>query len=264
MVDENNFVWMLLNPLQGGGALVFDPASNQSSYLTDLVGAGGLPSKAVRSIALDRDGYVWVGTDAGVAYFFDSQEVFTTTVDAIKPIFDNRFLLKSEKIKAIAVDGGNRKWMGTENGVWLFNSTGEELIYNFTTDNSPLISNIINDIEINDETGEVFFATDKGIVSYRSGATRSTLSFDGVKIFPNPVTAQFNGTIGISGLATDAVVKITDVSGKIVWQTQANGGTAIWNLQDVHGRKVSTGIYLVFAATQDAAENVVGKIAIVE
>jgi streptogramin lyase len=264
MVDENNFVWMLLNPLQGGGALVFDPASNQSSYLTDLVGAGGLPSKAVRSIALDRDGYVWVGTDAGVAYFFDSQEVFTTTVDAIKPIFDNRFLLKSEKIKAIAVDGGNRKWMGTENGVWLFNSTGEELIYNFTTDNSPLISNIINDIEINDETGEVFFATDKGIVSYRSGATRSTLSFDGVKIFPNPVTAQFNGTIGISGLATDAVVKITDVSGKIVWQTQANGGTAIWNLQDVHGRKVSTGIYLVFAAAQDAAENVVGKIAIVE
>jgi hypothetical protein len=264
LIDENNFVWMLLNPSQGGGVLVFNPENSQSVYLTDVVGAGGLPSKAVRSVTIDHDGYVWVGTDAGVAYFFSSQEVFTTSVDAVKPIFENRFLLKSEKIKAIAVDGGNRKWMGTENGVWLFNPTGEELVYNFTTENSPLISNIINDIEINDETGEVFFATDKGIVSYRSDATRSTSSFQSVKIFPNPVTAQFTGTIGISGLATDAIVKVTDVSGKLVWQTQANGGTATWNLQDVQGRKVSTGIYVVFAATQDAAENVVGKIAIVE
>jgi hypothetical protein len=264
LIDDNNFVWMLLNPTQGGGVLVFDHANNQSTYLTDLVGSGGLPSKAVRSVALDRDGYVWVGTDAGVAYFFDSQEVFTNSIDAIKPIFDNRFLLKSEKIRSIAIDGGNRKWMGTENGVWLFNPTGEELIYNFTAENSPLISNIINDIEVNDDTGEVFFATDKGIVSYRSGATKGTSSFQSIKIFPNPVTAQFTGTIGISGLATDAVVKVTDVSGKLIWQTQASGGTATWNLQDIQGRKVATGIYLVFAATQDTAENVVGKIAIVE
>jgi hypothetical protein len=264
LVDYYNYVWMILNPLQGGGIMVFDRVNNRTAYLTEVPGAGGLPSKAVYSIAQDRDGYIWVGTDAGVAYFFDSEDVFSGSVDAIKPIFDNRFLLKSEKITAIAIDGGNRKWMGTQNGVWLFNPTGEALVYNFIEANSPLISNIIDDVAINDETGEVFFATDKGIVSFRSDATLSGPSFANVKIFPNPVTAEFNGTVGISGLATDAIVKITDVSGKLIWQTQANGGTATWNLQDVNGHKAVTGIYLVFAATQDAGENIVGKVAVIE
>ncbi|HEY9008497.1 MAG TPA: T9SS type A sorting domain-containing protein, partial [Ohtaekwangia sp.] len=208
--------------------------------------------------AVDRDGLVWVGTDIGVAYFFDPSS------DAVKPIYDSRFLLRDDKVTAIAIDGGNRKWMGTERGVWLFNATGEALVYNFTTDNSPLLSNVIKDIEIDEQTGEVFFATDKGIVSFRSDATASTGSFETVKIFPNPVTSTFSGSVGIKGLATDAVVKITDISGKLIWQTQANGGTATWNVQDYNGRRAATGIYLVFAATADGAESVVGKIAVVE
>jgi ligand-binding sensor domain-containing protein len=264
LVDENAYVWMTLNPQQGGGIAVFDRASSRSAYLNDQSGTGGLPSKSVYSMAFDRDAYVWVGTDEGVAYFFDSGEIFSSSADAIKPIFDNRFLLKSETITAIEVDGGNRKWMGTKNGVWLFNPTGESLVYNFTTSNSPLISNVINDIEINDETGEVFFATDKGIVSYRGDATEGSSAFTGIKIFPNPVTHAFNGTVGITGLASDAIVKITDVSGKLIWQTQANGGTATWSLLDNNGRRTSTGIYLVFAATPDGSENIVGKIAIIE
>ncbi|HEY9045605.1 MAG TPA: T9SS type A sorting domain-containing protein, partial [Ohtaekwangia sp.] len=138
------------------------------------------------------------------------------------------------------------------------------LIYNFTAENSPLLSNVILDIEINQQTGEVFFATDKGIVSFRGDATESTSTFESVKIFPNPVTSNFSGSVGIKGLATDATVKITDVSGKLIWQTQANGGTATWNVQDYNGRRAATGIYLVFAATADGAESVVGKIAVVE
>jgi ligand-binding sensor domain-containing protein len=257
-VDFSGFPWMVLNPEQGGGIIVFDPSKNQYEYITNQTGAGELPSKSVRSIVTDRDGYVWVGTDAGVAYFA------SPTSPAIKPIFDNRFLLKDDKVTAIAVDGGNRKWMGTERGVWLFSPSGEELIHNFTEENSALLSNNIKDIEINASTGEVFFATDRGVVSFRSDASESVSQFGQVKIFPNPVLSNFTGTVGITGLATDATVKITDVSGKLVWQTRANGGTASWNVEDYNGRRAATGIYLVFAATQDGAESVVGKIAVVE
>ena len=257
-VDFSNYIWMITNPAQGGGIYVYDRTSKGYEYITDASGSGALPSKNVRSIAVDRDGLVWVGTDIGVAYFFEPSG------EAVKPIYESRFLLRDDKVTAIAIDGGNRKWMGTERGVWLFNATGEEMVYNFTTDNSPLLSNVIRDIAINHKTGEVFFATDKGIVSYRGDATESNSVFQSVKIFPNPVTNSFNGSVGINGLATDATVKITDISGKLIWQAQANGGTAMWNVRDYNGRRAATGVYLVFAATSDGVESVVGKIAVVE
>jgi ligand-binding sensor domain-containing protein len=263
-VDIYGYVWMVINPAQGGGLVVFDPQENQYAYLTDTEGAGGLPNRNVRSIAVDRDGYVWVGTDQGVGYFIYPPEVFTDNVDAIKPIYENRFLLRDDQVTALAVDGGNRKWMGTTRGVWLFNATGEALVYNFTAATTPLLSDILLDIEVHPVTGEVFFATSEGLASYRSGATQSTSSFETVKIFPNPITKQFSGTVGITGLAMDAIVKITDVSGKLIWQTQANGGTATWNVQDYNGRRAATGIYLVFAATPDGSESVVGKVAVIE
>jgi hypothetical protein len=264
LVDDYGYVWMILNPSQGGGILVYDREEDSYAYLTNAIGAGGLPSKNVRSIASDRDGYIWVGTDQGVAYFIYPPDVFDPGIDAIKPIFENRFLLKDDKVTAIKVDGGNRKWMATERGVWLFDAVGEKDIYNFTAANSPLLSDLVRDVEIVPTTGEVFFATDAGIVSFRSGATSSESSFQAVKIFPNPVTKEFSGLVGISGLATDAIVKITDVSGKLIWQTQANGGTATWNVQDYKGRRATTGIYLVFAATSDGGESVVGKLAVID
>ncbi len=263
-VDVFNQVWMLANPDQGGGIVVFNKEENKSAYLTEVAGSGGLPSKNVRSIAMDRDGYVWVGTDVGVAYFIDPTDLYSGGVNAIKPIFENRFLLKDDKVTAIAVDGGNRKWMGTERGVWLFDATGETLIHNFTAENSPLLSNVIQAIEINAETGEVFLSTDKGLVSFRSDATASTDVFQSVKIFPNPVTPEFTGMVGISGLAKDAIVKITDISGKLIWQTKANGGTATWNVRDYNGNHAATGMYIVFSATEDGGENAVGKIAVIE
>jgi hypothetical protein len=264
LIDDYGYVWMVLNPSQGGGILVYDREEDRYAYLTNSPGDGGLPSKNVRSIASDRDSYVWVGTDQGVAYFLYPPEVFEPGVDAIKPIFENRFLLKDDKVTAIKVDGGNRKWMATERGVWLFDAVGEKDINNFTDENSPLLSGIVRDIEIVPATGEVFFATDAGIISFRSDATFSEQSFQSVKIFPNPVTKDFYGLVGISGLATDAIVKITDVSGKLIWQTQANGGTATWNVHDYKGRRATTGIYLVFAATQDGSESVVGKLAVID
>ncbi len=257
-VDFFGNVWMVLDPAKGGGVLVFNKESNTSVFLTDDEGNGGLPSQSVFCIAVDREGLVWLGTEEGVVFFFSPEQ------DAFKPIFENRPLLRDEKITAIAVDGGNRKWIGTEHGVWLFTPSGEELILNFDIDNSPLPSNSIRDIAIHGETGEVFISTDNGIISYRADATSGDAGFQKLKIFPNPVTADFSGMVGISGLATDAIVKITDISGNLIWETKANGGTASWNVRNYNGVRASTGIYLVFAATEDGSESVVGKIAVIE
>lgn len=250
-------VWGAVNPSNGGGLVFFNPFNNDAKLFSETAGFGGLPDPSVLSVVTDREGYVWVGTAQGVAYFYSE------SADAIKPIFENRFLLKDESINRIIVDGGNRKWMATNRGVWLFNPTGEELVYNFNTSNSPLLSDVIKDIAINEKTGEVFFATEKGIASFRSDATTGAESFD-IKIFPNPVTVKFSGNVGISGLATDAVVKITDISGKLVWQGTAKGGTIKWNLADYNGRRADTGVYLVFAAKPDGSDSAVGKIVIID
>lgn len=263
IVDDYGSVWSVLNPSQGGGLFVFNKDNQKSAYLSNVNGGGGLPNRNVRSITTDRDGYVWVGTDEGVGYYASPSQVFNAGTNLIRPIFESRYLLATESVTALEVDGGNRKWMGTQNGVWLFSPTGEELVYNFTEANSPLPSNKIIDIEIEPQTGEVFIATDRGVVSFRGDATTGS-DFQNVKIFPNPVTPNFNGTVGISGLAADAYVKITDVSGKLIWQTQANGGTATWNARDYNGRRASTGVYLIFSASQDGSESFVGKIAVIE
>jgi hypothetical protein len=264
-VDGFRQAWMVINPTLNAGIQIVNTENVSTRVLTDVPGSGGLPSRAVYSVEVDRNGYVWVGTAAGAVYFPNVNTITTSaSVNAVKPIFENRFLLRDEKVTAIAVDGGNRKWMGTERGVWLFDPFGEKLIYQFNAANSPLPSDKIIDIEINHSTGEVFFMTDAGIASFRADATESTSAFSKVKIFPNPVTANFNGLVGISGLATDALVKIIDVSGKLVWQTMANGGTASWNVRDYTGNRASTGMYLVLASVPNGNEEVVGKIAVVD
>lgn len=264
LVDQSQRVWMVIDPTKGGGVIVFDRTTNSSVYLTTQAGKGGLPDNAIRSIANDRDGKIWLGTDAGVVFYPISANFFGASVDATRPIYENRFLLRDESVTAIAVDGGNRKWLGTNNGVWLFGPAGEELNYNFTEENSPLLSDRIIDISINPKNGEVFFATDNGLLSFRSDATESSFQFSEVKIFPNPVSADFTGQVAINGLYTDAIVKITDINGRMVWQTKANGGTAIWNARQLNGNRVSTGMYLVFATAEDGAERHVGKIAVIE
>ncbi|MEO1051362.1 MAG: two-component regulator propeller domain-containing protein [Bacteroidota bacterium] len=263
-IANNNDKWISLNINQGGGILVFDNENNVNRLLTDEENQGGLPSMNVTALAKDKDGFIWVGTDRGVAFFANPQLVLgNNAVNALRPIFENRPLLRSENITAIAIDGGNRKWIGTDNGVWLFNEDGESQVFNFTQENSPLLSDNVRDIAIHQETGEVFFATDRGIISFRGTATEGTAIHQNVKIFPNPVTPDFNGLVGISGLAIDAVVKITDISGKLIWETRSNGGTATWNTLGLNGERASTGVYLVFSSTEDGEDTFVGKIAVV-
>lgn len=264
LVEVGSTLWILPEPESVGGIIVFDKETGNTRFLNNISGNGGLTGREVRSAALDLEGLMWVGTEDGVSVFTNPFNVLTGQVDAIEPIFDSRLLLRGEEVTVIEVDGGNQKWIGTRNGVWLFDDQADQQIFNFNTDNSPLPSNNILDIGINPQSGEVFFATDAGIVSFRGDATNSTPVHEEVSIFPNPVTRNFVGNVGISGLATDAIIKITDVSGKLIFETQANGGTATWDVNNYNGKRASSGVYLVFSASSDGEETFVGKIAIVE
>ena len=263
--DFTGNLWMVLDhERSSGGVVVFDPESEMEKFLNSQTSNGNLPANRVNDIALDEEGQMWIGTSNGIAFFpFPEDVIDRPDTRAIRPIFESRNTLLNEEVTSIAIDGGNRKWIGTTRGLWLFGPSAETLVQNFNVDNSPLISNNILDIAIEPLTGEVFIATDLGIMSYRSDATKAKATHGTVKVFPNPVTRDFSGHVGISGLADDVVVKITDISGKKISETRSNGGTATWNVMDYNGQRAATGIYLIFSATSDGQETFVGKIAVV-
>lgn len=268
ILAENNNLWILLNenPIlnrTGSDILIFDQETEDYLFVKEKISGAELPGKEITDLVLDKNGQIWVGGNEGVAYFPNPWGVFSE-ISIIKPIFETQFLLLGEYVTSIAVDGGNRKWMGTRNGLWLFNGTGETLINHFTTENSPLISNVILDVAVNDHDGEVFIATDQGLVSYRGTATEGTAQHQSVKIFPNPVLPNFDGIVGIQGLVSAATVKITSVAGTLIRQIEAEGGTASWDVRDYRGQRVGTGVYLIFSATEDGEETFVGKVAVID
>ncbi len=158
------------------------------------------------------------------------------------------YLLAEETIYSIAIDGANRKWFGTGSGVFVQSPSGNEQVASYTTSNSPLLSNRIIDIAIDGHNGVVYIATDGGIMSVRTDAVTGGLVHDkNAYAWPNPVRPDYNGPIAIRGLAADAVVKITDIRGQILFETRALGGQAIWNGRDLNGQQAATGVYLVFS-----------------
>jgi ligand-binding sensor domain-containing protein len=176
------------------------------------------------------------------------------------------YLLSGTGITAICIDGGGRKWFGTENnGAYLISEDNLTQIQHFTTDNSKLLSNHITSIAINNTTGEVFFGTENGLCSYMSDATTASdeMSEDNVYAYPNPVEPNYTGLITIVGLSYDADVKILTSSGRLVAQGRSNGGTFTWNGCDLQGRRVASGIYMVATATSSGDKGVVCKIAVV-
>ncbi len=226
---------------------------------------------SVRCIAQDKNGVIWVGTDQGPFLFSNLSNVFNSdyTCSRVKiPRNDSTgqadYLLSSENIKSIAIDGANRKWIGTESsGVYLMSDNGQQTIQHFTVSNSPLLSNDILSIAINPVTGEVFFGTGQGIVSYQSDASEAGDSFGDVYAYPNPVRQNYNGIITITGLVANTQVKITDLNGNLVCQTVSNGSIATWDGKDVHGRKVNTGIYLAICVNSDGTQNAITKIMVI-
>ncbi|MGL5914175.1 MAG: T9SS type A sorting domain-containing protein, partial [Bacteroidales bacterium] len=173
------------------------------------------------------------------------------------------YLLMYEQVTAIAIDGGNRKWFGTRSaGVFLQSDDGTEQLQTFNANNSALPSNNIFSIAVNGATGEVLFATDKGIVGYYSDAIEGRTNFDEAKVYPNPARPNMY-EVTITNLMENASVRITDVSGNLVFFGTANGGTITWDLQSLTGRRVATGVYLIFLADEAAKKGKVLKLLVV-
>lgn len=268
--DNYGQVWTLL---RGNKLLVFNnnntlvnTGDDKAAILGAGIGNGNIPGARVRSIATDLDGQIWLGTDEGVAVFYAPENVFSGQNFDAQRIYVTQdgytqYLLETEAVTAIAIDGSNKKWFGTERaGVFLMSSDGTQQIYHFTEENSPLLSNSITSIAIDDKSGEVFFGTESGICSFKGSATGGGEKNSGVYAYPNPVEPGYEGYIAVKGLVKDASVKITDISGTLVYSTRAEGGQATWNGRNFDGRKANTGIYLVFVSNDDGSETIVTKI----
>ncbi len=266
VVDLLSNKWIRL-ATSGGvrGLMMFNEKTNSQIYFNITNGSGALPTTSVNAIEVDKNGQVWIGMDQGVGVFTNPAGIKPGNIPNIYlPIVAGFPLFFDKKINCIKTDGGNRKWIGTTDGAFLLSEDGLETILNFNTTNSPLTNDNIVSITIDEQSGEVFFASERGIVSYRGDATTGTTAHEDVKVFPNPVLPDFDGEVGISGLADNARVKITDIAGKLVFDTKANGATATWNLHSYSGRRAAAGVYLIFSATEDGVEKFVGKMAILE
>lgn len=224
-------------------------------------------------VAEDVDGSIWVGTNLG-PFLIPDPKTFRNSNFTFeqKKVARNDgsgladYLLNGIPITAMAIDGGGRKWFGTqENGIFFVSADSQEEIYHFTTENSPIPSNDIFDIVIHPSNGTVMFATDKGLCSFVSDATapEEELEKDNIDIFPNPVDPDYNGPIIIRGLVENCEVKITSPTGQLIIKGVSNGGTFTWNGRNSHGDRVASGIYNVIANTEDGKKAVIRKIAFI-
>ncbi len=276
-IDPEGYLWVIHRAGQEGGITVIDPMGtpldpSDDRCRTFTASNSALPTNEIRSIAVDLKGSVWIGTASGIVTFDCGNQVFDTDrCQGFRPPVESddgfgAFLLETEEIRALTVDGGNRKWIGTNGGAYLLSEDGRDQLLFFDRGNSPLLDDAVRDIAIDPASGTVFFGTELGVISYRGDATAATASFaPDLVVFPNPVEPGYDGPIAINGLARNARVKITDLSGKLVNEGLATGGQFTWSGQDYTGRRVTSGVYLVYASSNvtvssDNPRAAVGKI----
>jgi hypothetical protein len=267
VIDRNGYKWVKHIT---GKVTVFDSgdldddSDNRSIQLGD--NNTDLPNNDIKCLAADKNGTVWVGTNAGITIFNCSSNVFDGACSGNRPIISqddfNGYLLEGETVVDIAVDAANRKWVATSNGLFLLSADGYDQLAYFTKENSPLFDNEVNHLAIDGVTGTIYIATGSGIQSFRGEATtgQRRMKSEDVVVFPHPVDPGYTGPIAISNLVDEANVKITDASGRLVYETTALGGQAIWNGTDYTGRRAQSGVYLVFIVNEDGGQKGVGKI----
>lgn len=242
-----------------------DASDDTYNLYSTLVSTQGeaLSASEFYCIAEDKMGSLWVGTNIGPVIGYNTSDGYR--FNRIVLFDESDYLLNGERVNCIAVDGGNRKWIGTQNsGVFLVSEDGTEVLENFTTENSPLFSDCIQSIAIHPQTGEVFIGTDKGIISYQGDATEGSEDYSSVHAYPNPVRPDFDDKVIITGLMDQSEVKITDLAGNLIYRSTCIGGQLTWDCRNAQGRRVATGVYLVLAATPNAKESVVTKIMVVK
>ena len=244
-------------------------SDDQFKRLNTSSGNGGLHTNDVYDIVEDLDGEIWVGTAEGITVFYNPTNIFSSNPSDAQRILitqdgNLQYLLETEVVTTIAIDGANKKWIGTQNGgVFLMSEDGTEQIYHFTAENSPLFSNSIRDIAIDDLSGEVFIGTSRGLISFTAEATNPFNGNECLKVFPNPVKNDFNGVVAIEGTIRDATVKITDVAGNLVNDLLSEGGRAVWDRKNFNGEPVKTGVYLAFVVDESGETSCVSKILVI-
>lgn len=254
-----------------GGLIGYDPELDQFTRMIDEVSQGNLINNYVSAIRIDLQNRLWIGSNLGLRILSNTNSLFSDDIqDARSVIIEDtngipRELLQDEAVLDIEVDGNNNKWIATaSSGAFLFSPSGRETLFQFTTDNSPLPANTINDIAIDEETGKVYFATDKGIVAFQGQrSSKPEEDLESVRVFPNPVRPGFDGNVIIDGLTDRARVKITDIEGNLVFEAISRGGSIPWDTRSFSGNKVASGVYLLFISTNDNIETTVSKLMIV-
>jgi len=275
LAARNGYVWCVLP--RGYGLLVYDtnntPAETGDDdwrILTTSESKGGLPSDDIYSIEEDLDGEIWIGTSAGpcVIYlpsvvFDDANENPVASQILIEQDGNYQLLLETEVIESICIDGGNRKWLGTQNsGAYLLSADGIDQVAHFTERNSPLLSNQITDIAINHRNGEVLIGTQRGLMGWRSDANNFQSEITDLRIYPNPVRSDFEGWVTLEGLAYESTIHVTTLSGRAVAELQSEGGRAVWDTRDFNGELVPYGVYLFFATDPSGSSAGVAKLAV--
>ena len=279
LVDHRNPTWKWIPLCRYNTGLILlqdngtptDPMDDKVTYHTEWYDQNGklvLP-ESIFSLAQDRDNTMWVGTNKGL-FLIPATIDFTTSNRCERVIIGRNdgtqlgdYLLENEQINSIVVDGGNRKWIGTaSSGVFLLSPNGEETIEHFTSENSPLPNNNVLSIAIQESTGEVFFGTGQGLVSYMSDAIEPATDFNEIYAYPNPVHPNYKGLITIRGLMANTQVRIVDANGNLVTNIPSNGGEAIWDMTNAQGDRVATGIYTILCNTADGSGHGTTKILI--
>ncbi|MFW6348261.1 MAG: T9SS type A sorting domain-containing protein, partial [Cyclonatronaceae bacterium] len=277
-IDSANQKWMPLQNISGNGlGLMVQRVNTDGSVdavrLTSSPNQGDLPDDLVNAVVQDRRGEVWIGTARGVARFlFPTRIIDGTARDRQASLLinadqdtDSPFLLRDIDATSIAVNAANQKWIGSRgDGLWLIDAEGRRVLRHFTTENSPLFSNIIEDVAVDDETGIVYIATAEGLLTYTDVPTSAERSMDDLFVYPNPYEYERNsGNIIIEGLSEETLLSIVGVDGRMVNRVQARSGRAEWNARDFNGNRVASGVYIIIANDQNGDERGVGKVAII-
>jgi hypothetical protein len=243
--------------------------NNGVPTLKKLDTQNNLPTNDVRSLAIDLDNHLWIGTKEGLRVLYNASRMFENQEVQAREIVVEQGgnlgeLLKNQFITDIKVNGNNQKWVATaDSGVFMFSPDGTETLHHFTKENSPLPSNSIRNITINNQDGKVYFGTANGMVSFQGNAFSARENFDQVEVYPNPVRPEFKGRLTIRGLQEDSTIKITDISGHLVYETESQGGSVQWDLKNLQGNRVRTGVYLIFVSDREGIESTVEKVMIV-
>ena len=267
VVDKNNTKW--IPSYRANGLIGFNENYNNKFIFLKAEDAGNLPSLGVRCLAIDNSNQLWIGTYRGLRVLTSVDQFINETELTAKAIIIEedglaQELFYQQSIIDIAVDGANNKWVSIAGaGVFLVSPNGQETRYHFTNENSPLPSNNILDIEIDGASGEVFFATEKGLISFLGTNTKPSDDLANVFVYPNPVRPDFLGTVKVSGLINDANVKITDIEGNLVYETTSEGGTIEWDTSAFGKYKVASGVYMIFISSDDGLETKVKKVMII-